>query len=172
MAIRITVIFMKNVTFSEMSNKLFKKSYDVIHIASHGYHDKSNPLKSGIIAFNHKIKKHKNVFTFYDMTDKKINTNMLIINSCELGKNMLQYTVKQGSIANLLSEAGVNSVVAPLWEIDDKSSKIMMMKLYYNITKGMQVEDALRYAQLYMIENSTYTDDPFAWAPYIYFKLK
>ena len=63
--------------------------------------------------------------------------------------------------------AGTSSILATLWEVDDKSTSILMNKFYENWhKKGMDKAEALRRAQAYIKSYPQYYH-PFFWAPFV-----
>jgi len=64
--------------------------------------------------------------------------------------------------------AGAASVLATLWPIDDKSTKILKENFYFNLKKGESKDKALWNAQLKLIENEKF-NYPYYWAPFVLF---
>lgn len=56
--------------------------------------------------------------------------------------------------------------LATLWEVDDKSTSILMEKFYKNWLKGMSKPKALKMAQCELKKIAGY-DHPYYWAPFI-----
>jgi CHAT domain-containing protein len=59
---------------------------------------------------------------------------------------------------------GVSTVIATLWQVDDKATALLMEKFYDNL-KIMDKVAALQNAQLYLSKQSGYSD-PYYCAPF------
>jgi len=78
------------------------------------------------------------------------------------GYQQKQATVKALSQAFLY--AGAQSVIAALWDVDDKATKTVMLSFYSNLREGMSKEEALRTAQL---EIRKKYPQPYYWAGFV-----
>ncbi|EFJ25667.1 hypothetical protein SELMODRAFT_413528 [Selaginella moellendorffii] len=66
--------------------------------------------------------------------------------------------------------SGVPSVVISLWNVKDKSTQVLMKKIYWNLVQGMDIASALREAVVEMIEandGSQKLYDVSHWAAFI-----
>lgn len=96
-------------------------------------------------------------------------------------------------LASIAGGKGAQSVLGSLWEVSDNSTSLLMQRLYANLKAGMPKAEALRQAQLTMIQGQTNASsepdnrggvvplpngkaasttksalsDPFYWAPFI-----
>jgi hypothetical protein len=70
-----------------------------------------------------------------------------------------------GLTAAFLS-AGVNSVVATLWRVDDAVTATLMERFYRGLADGIPVAAALRRAQL-ETRADPHTGHPFYWAGFV-----
>ena len=61
-------------------------------------------------------------------------------------------------------QAGAHSVIAGLWDVPDKSTALLMDRMYEQIEAGQPAADALRAAKLSLIQ-SNYAK-PYYWAPF------
>ena len=60
--------------------------------------------------------------------------------------------------------AGAKTVVASLWSVDDARTAELMERFYRGLKQDTPTADALRQAQLEMIEAG---QAPFFWAPFV-----
>ena len=60
--------------------------------------------------------------------------------------------------------AGASAVVASLWSVSDESTAMLMKEFYRELSTGKSVGEALRAAQLKIMEQYPH---PFYWAPFI-----
>ena len=62
--------------------------------------------------------------------------------------------------------AGVKTFVAPLWKIGDATEQALMSRFYQELSAGRGRAEALRLAQLQLLENPR-TANFLEWAPVI-----
>ena len=68
------------------------------------------------------------------------------------------------STASAFIEAGVPTVIATLWKVDDKATSILVERFYENM-KTMDKVAALQKAQQFLRQQKQY-EDPNYWAPF------
>ena len=69
-----------------------------------------------------------------------------------------------GALSQAFLYAGAQSVIAALWDVDDKATKTVMLSFYSNLREGMSKEEALRTAQL---EIRKKYPQPYYWAGFV-----
>jgi len=62
--------------------------------------------------------------------------------------------------------AGVPSVVASLWSVEDNATKELMVQFHTRLRDGERPAVALNEAQKYLIKNTKYSS-PVFWSPFI-----
>lgn len=90
------------------------------------------------------------------------NTELLVLSACQTALTQDANGQEIAGIAYLFERAGAKSVIASLWNIDDESTKEIMVQFYQNLKQGMNKGEALRQAKLQQIEAH-----PFFWSPLI-----
>ena len=154
-------------TVNEVKYLLELKDYDIIHIATHGYSDENMPFYSNLVFGNSSILKQEKSLSFYDISNLDMNVDLLVMSSCSVAKNILSYQHLESSISEVLHRKGVMSIIAPLWEIDDRSTIILMKYFYENILEGKSLEESLSMAQIELSKMSRYTSNPLIWSAFI-----
>lgn len=93
-------------------------------------------------------------------------TELVVLSACETGVG----TVSQGEgvygLRRALTIAGAESLVMSLWQVDDEATKDLMTSYYKRLKAGKGRSDALRLAQLRLLESSEH-DHPYYWAAFI-----
>jgi CHAT domain-containing protein len=80
---------------------------------------------------------------------------MITLSACETGLGDVAAGQGVFGLQRVLHQAGVRSVVASLWKVDDEATKEFMKQFYTNLwTKKMGKAAALRGAQQWMLNNS------------------
>jgi CHAT domain-containing protein len=54
-----------------------------------------------------------------------------------------------------------------LWPVDDESTKAIMITFYNGLKKGLGKAEAMRQAQIALIQKGDFHIHPFFWAPYV-----
>lgn len=143
----------------------------LVHLATHGILDPSFPDLSHI------------VLTGYPQPEGKLGyreipglgawldqTRLVVLSACESG---LPGDVAGGrppmavnGLAGQFRRAGVESLVASLWSVDDEGTKALMIAFYQALAKGLDLAGALRAAQVGLIADPALAH-PFYWAPFV-----
>ncbi|HKY06557.1 MAG TPA: CHAT domain-containing protein, partial [Blastocatellia bacterium] len=95
-------------------------------------------------------------------------TRLVVLSACESGVG--QYYQGEGmvSLASPFLAAQVPTVVVSLWKVDSESAAKLMVDFHYERkVNGLGVGDALRAAQVKMIETGGSYQHPYRWAPFI-----
>jgi CHAT domain-containing protein len=69
-------------------------------------------------------------------------------------------------LAGAAVQAGAVSVLASLWQVEDVGTAALMSEFYTGLRSGKSKSDALRAAQLSMIERGGSSADPWVWAAF------
>jgi CHAT domain-containing protein len=121
-----------------------KKSH-CIHFSSHGYFDLDNPLESGLKITDAPL-------TLGEILQLDLGQCRLVtLSACETG--FIDFTSLSDEyigLPNGFLYAGSPSVVSSLWDINDLSTALLMIKFYQNLQIGLTVAVALNQAQLWL----------------------
>ena len=143
-----TSIYVKDKATEEKAKQL-SGNYDIIHFASHGELNPQSPLFSCI-----KMAKEKDedgrleVHEIFNLDLE--NASLVTLSACETGLGKLSKGDELIGLTRGFVYAGTPSIVASLWEVNDKSTSDLMSLFYKNLKTHSKVE-ALRMAQLEMI---------------------
>jgi len=95
------------------------------------------------------------------------NTNLVVLSACSTGLGNVHNTEGVLGLQRAFKLAGVDYVVASLWDVDDKATKDLMVEFYKNLLERKQdPATALRNAKKYLREEMRY-GDPEDWAGFI-----
>ena len=143
-----------------------QSSYNVLHLATHGILDYSNASNSYLVLASDPANGDDGKLTIaqiQEMTDID-HFRLITLSACETA---VIREVAEGwpiSTASAFIEMGVSTVVATLWQVDDKATSLLMEKFYDNL-KTMDKVAALQNAQLFLSKQPSYSD-PYYWAPF------
>lgn len=89
--------------------------------------------------------------------------SLIILSACETALGDDQASM---GLAGSAVQAGAESAIASLWEVDDAGTAELMQKFYLNFAQGKGKAEALRDAQLALIRNDGVFNDPRIWAAF------
>ena len=136
--------------------------FNVLHLALHGYVDKEYPDRSALVFAPDQSAASDGMLKVRDIRTLHLNANLVTLSACDTGVGPVgEYGVS--NIVNAFIEAGANTVVSTLWEIEDHSTEHLMAEFYARLAKGEAKGDAFRHAQLQLIQEGY---SPFYWASF------
>ena len=93
--------------------------------------------------------------------------DLLVLSACETATGDRRAVL---GLAGVSVRSGVNSTLATLWQVNDRSTAQLMSQFYHylNLNPKMTKAEALRQAQLELWKyQEADWEDPFFWASYI-----
>ena len=143
--------------------------FTIIHLAAHGYFDRFNPMFSGVDL--EPEKQDDGRLQVYEILRMHLHAQLVTLSACEtaMGSGYFSEYPAGDDIVGLTRAflyAGSRSVMASLWEVNDRSTLDFMRSFYGDLQKTDEAA-ALRQAQLAMIESHGRYSPPYFWAPFI-----
>ena len=132
----------------------------MIHLALHGYVDLDYPDRSALIFAPEDSGKEDGLLQVREIRAMHLNSKLVTLSACSTGVG----PVGEVGVANLVNafiEAGADSVVSTLWDVEDESTEHFMVNFYSNLALHKRKVDALRSAQLDLLQNGFV---PYFWA--------
>lgn len=155
---------------------------NILHIATHGFFYQlddsySNTLlNSGLlfsgcqekirkIAQNQSIEGEEDGVLFpYEIMQMNLqNTKMVVLSACETGIGEIVNGEGIYGLQRAFKFAGAESIVMSLWNVNDNSTKDLMIEMYKQILIHKDPESALRKAQLKMLKKYK---TPYYWGAF------
>jgi CHAT domain-containing protein/tetratricopeptide (TPR) repeat protein len=137
--------------------KRFAPQAGFLHLASHGYFRRDNPMFSF-------LKLADSNLHFYNLLDLDLKAEMVTLSACHTGVNAIFPGDELHGLMRGFLYAGTPSMVVSLWAVNDRSTTELMGEMYRNIKAGATKSEALRKAQLAIKEAYGH---PYYWAPFI-----
>jgi CHAT domain-containing protein len=152
---------------TESSFKRLAGQYDVIHLATHGYFNKFNPLLSGVML--EPDAKEDGRMEVHEILELKLNANLVTLSACDtaLGSGYFAEVPSGDDLIGLTRAflfAGTPSVLASLWEVNDRSSA-QLMHSFYSQLRNSDKAAALAKAQREMRARWPYMH-PYYWGAF------
>jgi CHAT domain-containing protein len=144
--------------------------YDIVHIATHGFFNKNNPILSGLQFEADGTDDGK--LEVHDILAMRLTARLITLSACDTALGAGSYDeIPAGDefvgLNRAFLEAGSDAVIASLWKVDDRSTDLMMRNFYGRI-ESTGAPSALAQTQRAMIHDPRY-GSPRYWAPFIFF---
>jgi CHAT domain-containing protein len=136
--------------------------YNVLHLALHGYADLDYPDRSALAFAPEKNGADDGLLQVREIRHLGLNASLVTLSACNTGVGPVGQTCV-ANIANAFIEAGAQSVIATLWELEDRATIQLMSNFYTHLGHGMKKGEALRQAQLELLYSG---QPPFYWASF------
>lgn len=133
---------------------------DVIHLALHGYADVDYPDRSALIFAPEANGPDDGLLQAREIRELHIKAKLVTLSACDTGVG----PVGEADVANVVNafiEAGADSVVSTLWDLEDESTEHLMTMFYSKLALHQRKVDALRSAQLDILNQGL---SPYFWA--------
>lgn len=134
--------------------------YNVIHLALHGYADPEFPDRSALVFAPETPPIDDGLLQLREIRKLPLDASLVTLSACNTGIG----PVGEEGVANLVNafiEAGAQSVVSTLWELEDHSTAQLMIDFYQHLGRREGKAEALRQAQLDLLKSG---DPPYFWA--------
>ena len=137
--------------------------YNVIHLALHGYVDPEYPDRSALIFAPEQPHTDDGLLQVREIRDLRFKASLVTLSACDTGVGPVG---EEGAanIVNAFIEAGAQSVVSTLWELEDHATAQLMTAFYANLSHREGKAEALRQAQLEMLNSGA---PPYYWAGFV-----
>jgi len=145
------------------------RGYRVVHFATHGVFDASNPALSGLVLslVDERGEPQDGFLRLNDIYNLKLDADLVVLSACQtaLGKEIRGEGLV--GLARAFMYAGAPRIVASLWQVSDYATAELMKKFYRGVlTEGRRPPAALRAAQLEMSKDPRWRS-PYYWAGFV-----
>jgi CHAT domain-containing protein len=127
-----------------------------VHIATHGYFRKDNPMFSSIrLGGSH--------LDLCEISQLRLPADLIVLSGCATGLNVVSPGDELMGLVRGLLQAGGQSLVLSLWDIHDESSKDFMIGFYTRLQRGASKAEAMRDTMLELRKSRPH---PYHWASF------
>jgi CHAT domain-containing protein len=137
-------------------------STTVIHLALHGYADEDYPDRSALIFAPDPTGAEDGLLQVREIRNLHLDAKLVTLSACDTGVG----PTGEADVANIVNafiEAGADTVVSTLWELEDHSTSHLMSAFYSQLALHHRKVDALRTAQLDLLNQGL---PPYYWASF------
>lgn len=151
----------------------------ILHVATHGFFianrqapfEDNQLLWSGLVlAGANKLRSgaaDDGILTAAEVAQLDLlGTELVVLSACETGAGIIQIGEGVYGLRRALIMAGARSQVASLWKVADAATVELMVAYYERLLRSEGRGEALRHAQLAMLENPV-RKHPYYWAGFI-----
>ncbi|MBE9127119.1 MULTISPECIES: CHAT domain-containing protein [unclassified Coleofasciculus] len=149
-----------------LQNTLDQGSFPIVHLATHGQFS-SKAEGTFILTWDDRIDVNE-LNNLLETTDLRGSNpiELLVLSACETAKGDDRAAL---GIAGVAVRAGARSTLATLWLVDDEATSKLMVQFYDELTKETVTKaEALRHAQLAILQDPKYGRHPYYWAPFVF----
>ncbi|MEG4806085.1 CHAT domain-containing protein [Microcoleus sp. F8-D3] len=142
--------------------------YKIIHFATHGLANSTNPELSGIILslVDEKGNPLNGFLRLTDIFNLKLAADLVVLSACQTGMGQIVEGEGMVGLTRGFMYAGTQRVVVSLWSVDDEGTATLMSSFYQGmLQKGLTPAAALRAAQLEMWKQEKWRS-PYYWAAF------
>jgi len=154
---------------TETSFKRFADTYDVIHLATHGYLNKVNPLLSGVTL--EPDAENDGRLEVHEILGLRLHAKLVTLSACDtaLGGGYFQEVPAGDDLVGLTRAflfAGSPTVLASLWEVNDLSATRLMRGFYQRLGRTDKAS-ALASVQREMRQRGGIYRHPYYWSTFV-----
>jgi CHAT domain-containing protein/Tfp pilus assembly protein PilF len=160
---------------SEATEGRFKQlagGFRVLHLATHGYFNEASPLLSGLEL--EPDQSDDGMLRVHEILDLPLHANLVTLSACDTALGSGYFTdLPAGdefvALNRAFLAAGSASVMATLWQVDDRASVSLMKQFYGRLSRSgddRNAASALAFVQR-ALHRSPQLGHPYYWAAYV-----
>ncbi|MEL6850114.1 MAG: CHAT domain-containing protein, partial [Bacteroidota bacterium] len=130
----------------------------IFHISGHGLPNWNNPMQSRILLSS------TDSITVGDFYQRSLPSRLVILDACEMNLGPAMEGEGVMSFATGIFYAGPPTVLASLWQVEEKASAFLIPAFLDGINEGLAVDVAWQNAQIKFLHEYRGNKHPFYWA--------
>jgi CHAT domain-containing protein len=134
--------------------------YRVLHLALHGYVNLQFPDRSALVFASEPGGPDDGLLEVREIRTLRLKARLVTLSACNTGVGPVG-EVDVANMGNAFIEAGAESVVSTLWDLQDRTAERIMTQFYQNLALRNDKAIALRDAQLDVAKAGL---SPYYWA--------
>lgn len=159
------VLLNQGFTPDSLQRAIATNSAPIVHLATHGQFS-SNLEDTFILSWSDRISINQ-LRTLLQGTDlnRQNPVELLVMSACQTASGDQRALL---GLAGIAVQAGARSTLASLWSVDDQATSELMAHFYSELAQeGITKAEALRHAQVAMLQNPDYGQWPYYWAAFV-----
>ena len=148
-----------------IQNAIDDLAVPVVHIATHGQFS-SKAEETFILTWDGPINVNELNNLLQTTSQRRTRPiELLVFSACETAKGDKRAAL---GIAGMAMRAGARSTLATLWSVNDTVTTALMVRFYQELGNDTVTKaEALRRAQLSILQDFKYRQQPYYWAPFV-----
>jgi len=156
----------------EATKTLFKQvagDYDYLHLATHGSLNRNAPSLSALEL--EPDEENDGRLDLFEIAGMKLHARLITLSACETALGEGYFTKTPGGdefvgLTRAFLSAGGRNVLASLWEVNDASTRDLMVRFYRHLFASGAAE-ALAHAQQELRRSDVHYRHPYYWAAFV-----
>lgn len=136
--------------------------YRVLHLALHGYADVEYPDRSALVFAPQRHGPDDGLLEVREVRKLHLRASLVTLSACNTGVGPVS-AVDVADLGHAFIEAGAETVVSALWELNDQTTAQLMTSFYKNLASHQSKAQSLQQAQLSMMRSGL---APYYWASF------
>jgi CHAT domain-containing protein len=144
-------------------------SFPLLHLLGHGMTDLKRPERSGLLLslYNRQGRPRPGWLTAGRIRDLNLEADVAVLSACRTGLGREVRGEGLVGLSQSVLAAGASSVVASLWNVDDRATAALMERFYGEmLDRGRPPAEALRLAQLSLRSERRWSS-PYYWGGFV-----
>lgn len=157
---------------SEAAKRMFKAEahrYQIIHLATHGILDDSNPLYSRLLMARAIADPDDDgLLEAREIMQLNLHADLVVLSACQTARGRIGAGEGVIGMSWAFLAAGARTLVVSQWKVDSISTSVLMISFHKHLKEhdGLRKAQALRQAALDLIKDKSY-QHPFYWAGFV-----
>ena len=141
--------------------------FPILHFAGHALINNDQPLLSQLLLASDPAGGPGVLYARNVLDQRFAHTRLVLLAACQTADPQSISGQGLAGLASVFLAAGVPSVIATLWNIEDNASSALLDRFYRHLATGANAADALRAAQLDLLGRpDSPLSRPAAWAAF------
>lgn len=152
----------------------FTPEMTTLHLATHGIVDPAHPERSYLLIGDGSSRSGRLSYgEIPGLAPYLSSARLVVLSACESGLPVKapdaegsETAISINGLSAQFRRAGVETLVASMWKVDDEGTRRLMEGFYDNLSAGQDVAEALRHSQLALIEDDE-LGHPWFWGSFV-----
>jgi len=162
---RRAVLTGREATEAAVKQELRTESPRVVHLATHGLVDATEPARSSVALASGQGE--DGFFHTLEIVSTPTRSDLIVMSACESARGRVSRGEGVVGLSRAFLGAGAESVVASLWSVSDESTAELMRVFYERMFgKKESASRALQDARIALLDSPKFSH-PFYWSPFV-----
>jgi CHAT domain-containing protein/Flp pilus assembly protein TadD len=141
-------------------------TFRVLHFATHGLVSQRHPLRSALVLASAEGDGEDGFLQAREILQLKLKNDLVVLSACQTARGQILAGEGVQGLAQAFLNAGAQSVIASLWNVNDQRAALFMEGFYRQLANGQNKVEALRSAKLELLKDD-FTSSPRYWAAFV-----